>query len=726
LVPYEPKPPKPIAEKRTERDKEKIISEKKTDVPYTLTKVSEPSIEKPYLILKCKAERQIGAEIQKKRKIPILIPLLTSASGITASYLLYKTGRTALAYNIGILSIGSSAGMVTYNLLQKPKRILKEKEKIEPFVVRLKGTEYSSQVLPDEKGNLKISILDFAPFYEKGKIWTISLYSKGIRLDEFTIDPEPIASILLKPKYPPVLSFSVAFDDSTGDRDFFLDAEESGRIVLLVKNSGNSIARNLEVKLTPLTSVPYLNIPRSTKVEMVGSMEARRVVIPISATREVPTTTVELKIEVLEPYFQADAEPRILRFETRKFEPPDLIVYDKGVEEGEITTGKSANVSLVIQNKGTGRAEQVQCEIKIPSGITFLGERKIYNFGTMEPGAWQRIDFPIFVGARFPEESLKISLRLNERRDEFSKNIDVAFPLNRPIQRPKEIVVKGEEKLPTGVTMPPLLTVDVDINIPETKMKNPDAIAVVIGNKTYEDPKVPNVEYADNDARIIREYLIRALGYKEENILFIENARKSDFERVFGSEKEYKGRLYNYVKPEKSDVFIYYTGHGAPDIETKSGYFVPVDCQPDYVRIDGYALETFFRNIAQVRAKSMTVVIDACFSGASEKGMLIAQASPLSGVVIEKGVGSNLNLFTACGPEEIASWYPENRHSLFTYYFLKGLQGNADKNKDNEITLGELKEYLNENVTYGARRQYGRRQNPTFKGDESKVILKLK
>ena len=153
---------------------------------------------------------------------------------------------------------------------------------------------------------------------------------------------------------------------------------------------------------------------------------------------------------------------------------------------------------------------------------------------------------------------------------------------------------------------------------------------------------------------------------------------------------------------------------------------MPVDCHPDYVRLNGYALETFFRNIAQVPAKSMTVVIDACFSGASEKGMLIAQASPIVGVVIMKALGENLNLFSSCGPEEIASWYSENRHSLFTYFFLKGLRGEADKNKDNNITLGELNEYLTDKVTYGAQRQYGRIQKPTFKGNESKVIMRLK
>jgi len=661
--------------------------------------------------------------------------------GIGAGLLLGSQGNVVLGRDLAILGIGSSLGMVTYNLLPKSEQkiwkenVIKNPEyKFIPtkaFLIRLKGTEYSSSIVPDKEGHLRVNLLEFAPFYQEGMPFYLNIFSpENENLGEFRINTEPIATLLTtKPKiqkYPPVLSFTVSFDDSTGDGDFFLDGEETGLIVLVVKNTGRGIAQDLEIRLTPSQQVPYLNIPLTQKIDILNLMEEKRVIIPVSAGRDIPTAQVELKIEVLEPYFQADAEPKILRFETRKFEPPSLVVYDKGVEEGEIVPGKSANISLIIQNQGTGRAENVIGEIKVPPGITYLGEKTIFDFGAMEPGVWQKIDFPIFVGARYQAESLKISLTLKEKREEFSKSIPVSFPLNKPIQKPKEIVVKGEERLPPGITPPPTLTVDVDVNIPVSNIEDPDAVAVIIANKHYEDPKVPDVEYADNDARVLKEYLIKTLGYKEENIIFQPNAKKSDFERIFGTEKDYKGKLYNYVKPQKSDVFIYYTGHGAPDIETKSGYFVPTDCHPDYVRLNGYALETFYKNLLQIPAKSITVVIDACFSGASEKGMLIAQASPLVIVPLPKELSGNLNLFTSSGAEEISSWYPEKGHSLFTYFFLKALQGEGDRNRDNTIILGELKAYCTENVSYWAQRLYNRKQTPTFKGDENAVMFRLR
>jgi hypothetical protein len=56
------------------------------------------------------------------------------------------------------------------------------------------------------------------------------------------------------------------------------------------------------------------------------------------------------------------------------------------------------------------------------------------------------------------------------------------------------------------------------------------------------------------------------------------------------------------------------------------------------------------------------------------------------------------------------------RHSLFTYYFLRGLRGEADGNHDRSISLGEFKDYLDENVTYMARRLSSREQTPQVTG----------
>ena len=103
------------------------------------------------------------------------------------------------------------------------------------------------------------------------------------------------------------------------------------------------------------------------------------------------------------------------------------------------------------------------------------------------------------------------------------------------------------------------LQVDVDKNIPEGKTKNPHSIAVIIGNKNYArfGHGIPDVYYAKRDAAYMKKYVINLLGYDDENVICKFDATQGQMSRIFGTKGNFKGELYNYVKPGKSDVFIY-------------------------------------------------------------------------------------------------------------------------------------------------------------------------
>jgi|GEM_PF-1066763 len=313
------------------------------------------------------------------------------------------------------------------------------------------------------------------------------------------------------------------------------------------------------------------------------------------------------------------------------------------------------------------------------------------------------------------------------------------YDSNRPIQfndtqvlynfKPVELNLQQFDFNPTSEVISNVVQVgisDVDTNIPTTSKVNENAIAVVIGNKEYANRDVPSVDFAIADARAMKQYLLKAFGFKEENILYVENATQGNFNSLFGTESNYKGRLYDLVVPNESDVFIFYSGHGAPDLESKKGYFVPVDCDPAAVALNGYSTEVFYKNLTQLPYKSITVVLDACFSGATQKGMLIRNASPIF-INAETAVLNDERsaVFSSSAGDQISSWYPEKYHSLFTYFFLKGLQGEADEDNNGEISLKEMEIYLKGNVSPLSRRLHRRDQNPQINGEDNKVILKL-
>lgn len=274
------------------------------------------------------------------------------------------------------------------------------------------------------------------------------------------------------------------------------------------------------------------------------------------------------------------------------------------------------------------------------------------------------------------------------------------------------------------------LTVDVDINIPRARRKNPDAVALIIGNQQYHrrNKGLPDVRFAERDALTMEKYLITEMGYNKENIIMALNVTSGDFRTLLGTRQNPRGKLNRYVRPDgKSDVFIYYVGHGCPGPKGKSAYLVPVDAAADYIENNGYPLDLFYHIMETLPARSRTIVLDACFSGDSAGGHLFKNISPamLKTVATEKKLDRGA-LFCATGRNQVAAWYPAKRHSLFSYYFFKGIQGGADANHDRVIRLAELDDYLQREVSYRAGRESGRDQTPKAVGKKDYVIVDLR
>ena len=257
---------------------------------------------------------------------------------------------------------------------------------------------------------------------------------------------------------------------------------------------------------------------------------------------------------------------------------------------------------------------------------------------------------------------------------------------------------------------------DVDF-APESGKTNSNGVAVVIGIQDYR--YAPEVSFALNDADIFREYLIKTFGYKRENIYFKlnERATKGEFEKIFSR----NGWLANNIT-RRSEIIIFYAGHGAPDLESKQSYLIPFDIDPNYAST-GYALSELYNNLGNLDAKSITVILDACFSGGSrDNKSLLADARPIYITVEKNLIPKNIRIFSAASGNEISSADKSKKHGLFTYFFLKGLNGDADKNGDRKITFAEMQEYVAMQVPAQAKK-LGREQHPQFQGEGDNRIL---
>jgi hypothetical protein len=265
---------------------------------------------------------------------------------------------------------------------------------------------------------------------------------------------------------------------------------------------------------------------------------------------------------------------------------------------------------------------------------------------------------------------------------------------------------------PAGESFP---TKPVAVSFPRAK-PNPDDIAVIIGNANYKATAkdIPDVVPAYADAEGMRRYAVQALGIKEENVIFIKDAKLKDMVSTFGTDSNPKGKLFNWVKPNQSNVFVFYSGHGAPNGDGSNSYLVPTDAEASLIDLSGYSLKTLYGNLGKLPAKSITVVLEACFSGASQSGMLVKNASPIYQKAMAEIVPANLTVISAGSGNQIASWEQDKSHGLFTKHYLLGMAGAADRkpygNGDGKVATEELTAYLKGTMSYMAQRYYGREQ----------------
>lgn len=241
-----------------------------------------------------------------------------------------------------------------------------------------------------------------------------------------------------------------------------------------------------------------------------------------------------------------------------------------------------------------------------------------------------------------------------------------------------------------------------DVDVPGYKLReNPDDFALVVGVGKYKS--LPEAKFAERDALIVREHLA-ALGVPRRNIVSLTG---SDATRA-SLQSYLEEWLPKNVLPG-SAVYVYYSGHGAPDVKTGEAYLVPWDGDPKFLKSSAYSTKQLYASLGALKAKKIVVALDACFSGAGGRSVLPDGARPLV-MKVDEGFSpqDNLALFAAAAGDEITGSLDEQGHGMFTYFFLKGLSSG-------KRSARELYEYLKPKVQAEARRQ-NREQTPAFSG----------
>lgn len=224
--------------------------------------------------------------------------------------------------------------------------------------------------------------------------------------------------------------------------------------------------------------------------------------------------------------------------------------------------------------------------------------------------------------------------------------------------------------------------------------------ALVVGISDYQNEDIPDLRFAHKDAELFAEYLKdgNGGGLDPEKITILLNE-----EATAG---KFISALYGLLEEseEGDNVIIYFSGHGDVESTTISqpGFLLCWD-SPKRIYMSGgtFGLAYFQELISSIsqKTKSKVIVItDACRAGklaGSSIGGAQATASHLA-----KQYNDEIKILS-CQPNEYAleseSW--GGGRGVFSYFFLRGIQGLADNNDDGIITLSEISRYLEDNVT---------------------------
>jgi uncharacterized caspase-like protein len=241
--------------------------------------------------------------------------------------------------------------------------------------------------------------------------------------------------------------------------------------------------------------------------------------------------------------------------------------------------------------------------------------------------------------------------------------------------------------------------------------------AAIIGVSRYQfhDAGLNDLQYADADARSVRDFLLQPSGggFKASDIIYMENSgATTDVVR------DALMRLLPKAGPSDL-VFIYIASHGSPDpFEPQKLYFLMNDTKVASMPKTGlgmFELQELLDHM--VRAQRVVVFIDACHSAG------VAGTKLVTGRQLERLENNVFNLYasklyretgravlTSSDVNEIseegANW--GGGHGVFTWALLEGLRGAADVNRDHVITAGEVFDYVSSFV----RKETSSRQNP--------------
>ncbi len=280
-------------------------------------------------------------------------------------------------------------------------------------------------------------------------------------------------------------------------------------------------------------------------------------------------------------------------------------------------------------------------------------------------------------------------------------------------------------------------TFSIECNAPVGK---PNLFIVAVGVSDYQDGRF-RLTYADKDARDLAGlFESKRDQFGEVKVLPLLN-RDATRENIL------KAREFLKLAQVDDLVVLFFAGHGLLDSQLDY-YFATADIDFTQPAKRGLPYETIEELLDGLRARKKLLLIDTCHSGELDKEeiqLVRAEKNPegeiktrafrsgLTRVAPKVGLGNSFQLLhemfadlrrgtgavviASAGGAEYAFESRDWKNGVFTYAVLRGLKGEADRNRDGRVQVSELRDFVEQEVrrlTQGRQAPTARRENIAF------------
>jgi hypothetical protein len=279
----------------------------------------------------------------------------------------------------------------------------------------------------------------------------------------------------------------------------------------------------------------------------------------------------------------------------------------------------------------------------------------------------------------------------------------------------------------------PVPKVDISIALPQTVLSQLETErskrwAVLIGINQYQDTKLSSLKYAVDDVKAVYSTLTdpQVGSFDKEHVLLLTEdsgqtpalgeavLKEPTFPNIWDS-------LRSVVKVAQpgDKVFIYFSGHGIE--ENNQTWLLASDSRLSMLDRTAIPLDEVNSILSECQADSKILILDACHSGAiKDKGGSGTMTSDFKDTAFTEVTGRAT--LSSSDLNESSYDYDEKRHSAFTYFLLEGLNGKADSNADNIVSLTEISDYVKSEVPKWGFKS-GKQQTPMFNSYVTSEIL---